>query len=108
MKESLKGYMTSLPIHGSRFPHRVQNILLRDYCTRFGYEYLFSMIEVSVRNGHHVLMNMIEESSNNGILFFSVAMLPQDFVIRKKSIRHIGSRKKSSLLFGTTFYVWKR
>ena len=94
MKQALKGYMTSLPIYGSRFPHRVQNILLSDYCKRFGYTYVFGVVEVSIHSSHHVLMSLLQDNSFDGLLFFSVAMLPQSSDIRH-AVYEILNRGKS-------------
>ena len=75
--KSLKGYMTSLEINGSRYPHRLQNILIREYCRRQSAAYLFSLTEVSVMGAYFVLSDLIRiKSQYDGVVFFSLTMLP--------------------------------
>ena len=76
-KKSLRGYMFSRPFYGMRYPHRVQNLMIREYCNRKGLVYQMSGIEVSVPNGHHVLWDIIaQQDAYDGIAFFSVYTLP--------------------------------
>ena len=73
MTKSLRGYMTSLELNGSRFPHRFQNMLIREYCIRLGFKYLYSLTEVSVPDAHLVLKDLVANSEQyDGIAFFSL------------------------------------
>ena len=84
-KKSLRGYMFSRPFYGIRYPHRVQNLMIREYCNRKGFLYQMSGIEVSVPNGHHVLWDILsQQNAYDGIAFFSVYTLPTTPEQRKR------------------------
>ena len=67
----LKGYSsTQLPV-----PIGVQNLVIRDYCRRLGYDY--SMSDVEFLQGHHVLQGMVWYIEGfDGICAYSMACMP--------------------------------
>lgn len=93
MTKKLKGYMTSLEVNGSRFPHRIQNILIREYCNRLNRTYLFSLTEVSVAGAHLVLKDLLSMSDQyDGVVFFSIYTLPKAPDLRREvyQLLHLG------------------
>lgn len=85
--------MTSLEVNGSRFPHRIQNILIREYCNRLNHTYLFSLTEVSVAGAHLVLKDLLSLSDHyDGVVFFSLYTLPNAPELRQEVYRliHLG------------------
>ena len=85
--------MTSLEVNGSRFPHRIQNILIREYCNRLNHTYLFSLTEVSVAGSHLVLKDLLSMSDQyDGLVFFSLYTLPIAPELRQEVYRltHLG------------------
>lgn len=80
-----RGYAFSAPIAGSTIPHRVQNLVLRTYAERHGLLFLLSVFEY-----HHEGSTMMLESlyetlpAIEGILFYSLNMLPADRAARER------------------------
>lgn len=95
MTKNLKGYMTSLEVNGSRFSHRIQNILIREYCTRIQSTYLFSLTEVSVLGAYFVLKDLLQiKEQYDGVVFFSLTMLPNQLEQRRAVYRLIEAQKE--------------
>lgn len=84
-RKGWRGYAFSAPIAGSTIPHRVQNLVLRTYAERHGLLFLLSVFEY-----HHEGSTMMLESlyetlpAIEGILFYSMNMLPADRVARRR------------------------
>ena len=69
---------------GERVPQHVQNIVIRDYCTKNSLKYLLSESEYSMEGSYHILNNLINNlSSVNGIVAYSIFQLPKDDFLRK-------------------------
>ena len=84
-RKGWRGYAFSAPIAGSTIPHRVQNLVLRTYAERHGLLFLLSVFEY-----HHEGSTMMLESlyetlpAIEGILFYSLNMLPADRAARER------------------------
>lgn len=87
-RKGWRGYAFSAPIAGSTIPHRVQNLVLRTYAERHGLLFLLSVFEY-----HHEGSTMMLESlygtlpSIDGVLFYSLNMLPKDRDARERLYR---------------------
>lgn len=93
--KSLKGYIFSRPFFGERAPQHVQNIVIRDYCKKNKYNFLMSATEYSFQESDHILSELIKNLKNyDGIIFYSLLQLPNDYVKRKKLYKKIFSQKK--------------
>lgn len=73
-----RGYITSQPVGGMAYPHKIQNLVVRDYCRRKGLPFLLSVTEGSVP-GSFMMMNALlqQTGSLGGIVLFSQFMLPK-------------------------------
>ena len=72
-----RGYIASRPVNGVPYPHRVQNLVIRDYCQRKGLHYLLSAAETSIPNGFMILNDVLAELDKlSGIVLFSQFLLP--------------------------------
>lgn len=92
--------MTSLEINGSRFPHRIQNILIREYCNRLEHSHLFSLTEVSVPGAHFVLKDLLSlKESYGGLVFFSLYMLPKNPALRHEVYKLVEEGKEIHFCF---------
>ena len=77
--------MVSLPVNGTQYPHRVQNLMLREYCDRHHLSYQMSGVELSVPGAHEVLKDIIAQKDQyEGILFFSLFSLPRSPELRQR------------------------
>ena len=85
MERILKGYLGSRAIYGVHYPHRVQNLMVREYSVRNGFQYGMSNIEVSITDSYLILLDMLDKyESYHAIGFFSIYLLPSDYEIRKR------------------------
>jgi sporadic carbohydrate cluster protein (TIGR04323 family) len=92
-KKGWRGYNFSRPIDGNSIPQRVQNLVIRNYCQQFGLEYLLSATEYEMENSYMILSTLYEELGTiEGIVFYSVHMLPRDASERKKIYENILGR----------------
>lgn len=73
-----RGYISSRPIRGTSFPHRVQNLVVRDYANRKGFVYKLSATEYAMPGCYMMLSGVLEELVTlEGIILFSLFMLPK-------------------------------
>lgn len=75
----MKGYMGSRPFFGVQYPHRVQNLMIREYAERNHFQYGMSDTELSIEHSAYILLDVLKkQNSYQAIGFFSVFLLPQD------------------------------
>lgn len=78
MKPRFRGYVFSRPFMGERVPQAVQNLVIRDYCTKKGFEFLLSSTEYAMPACHLILEQSIETiSAVDGIVMYSIFQLPE-------------------------------
>ena len=91
-RRGARGYIASRPIRGSVIPQRVQNLVIRDYCTRRGLVYLVSSAEYAMPECYMMLENVLRELPKlDAIVCFSVFMLPAQAVRRHELYARIFS-----------------
>ena len=61
MKKGYRGYVFSRPFMGQRQPSHIQNIVIRDYCRRYGLEYLLSATEYAMPHSFLLLYQTLDE-----------------------------------------------
>jgi sporadic carbohydrate cluster protein (TIGR04323 family) len=77
MAEGFRGYITSRPVNGVPYPHRIQNLVIRDYCQRKGLVFYLSATEVAVADSFMMLNDVLGTLGEiRGIVLFSQFMLP--------------------------------
>lgn len=77
-KLGYRGYITSRPIRGISYPHRVQNLVVRDCATRHNLDYKLSATEYAMPGCYMMLSDVLAElPSLEGIILFSLFLLPQ-------------------------------
>ncbi|MEG3857514.1 LIC12192 family sporadic carbohydrate cluster protein [Microcoleus sp. herbarium12] len=73
-----RGYITSRPVRGLNYPHRVQNLVVRDYATRHNLDYKLSATEYAMPGCYMMLSDVLAELPQlEGIILFSLFLLPQ-------------------------------
>ena len=81
---------------GERVPQHVQNLVIRDYCKKQGFQYLLSATEYAMANSHLILHHVLEELSKlDGIVFYSLFLLPEDKKERDRVINIILKKEKT-------------
>ena len=74
-----RGYIASRPVRGASTPQHVQNLVIRDYAARNGFEFKLSATEYAMAGCYLMLEAVLDELVTlDGIVLYSVFMLPQD------------------------------
>ena len=79
----LRGYIFARPFVGERAPQHVQNIILRDYCNRKGFELLLAATEYAMADSSMILESVLDDlDSVDGVVFYSLYQLPTQSKLR--------------------------
>ena len=94
-----RGYIFSRSINKNFIPQRVQNLVIRDFATRKKIFFKLSLTEYNMKNCYIMLNSLIKDVNKiDGIIFYSIEMLPTD---KKEALKLIDLflKKKKSLYF---------
>ena len=79
IEKGFRGYIFSRPFMEERVPQHVQNIVIRDYCSKKGIQYLLSATEYAMENSALILRQLVKEMpSIEGIVAYSIFQMPED------------------------------
>lgn len=86
MKNNIfKGYIASRNIQGHEIPQRIQNMVIRSYSEKKGKIFSLSATEYIMDNSFMILDSVVEDAEEyEAIVFYSLFMLPQNFLRRQK------------------------
>ena len=94
-EKGFRGYIFSRPFMEERVPQHVQNIVIRDYCSKKGIHYLLSATEYAMENSTLILRQLINDlPSIDGIVAYSIFQMPEDDTERQSIFNSILSSKK--------------
>lgn len=72
-----RGYIGSRGYFGADTPQHVQNLVVRDFCARSGFQFLLSATEYIMPSCYMILEDLVREAPRlNGIVCYSIFMLP--------------------------------
>jgi sporadic carbohydrate cluster protein (TIGR04323 family) len=95
LENSFRGYIFSRPFMEERVPQHVQNIVIRDYCSKKGIHYLLSATEYAMENSALILRQLINDLPFvDGIVAYSIFQMPEDDFERQSIFNSILSSKK--------------
>jgi len=95
IENGFRGYIFSRPFMGERVPQHVQNIVIRDYCSKKNLHYLLSATEYAMENSTLILKQLINDlPSISGIVAYSIFQMPEDDTERQTVFNKILSCKK--------------
>jgi len=95
IENSFRGYIFSRPFMEERVPQHVQNIVIRDYCSKKGIHYLLSATEYAMENSSLILRQLINDlTSVDGIVAYSIFQMPEDDAERQTIFHSILSSNK--------------
>ena len=95
IKKRLRGYIFSRPFMEERVPQHVQNIVIRDYCSKNNIQYLLSATEYAMEKSTLMLRQLITElPSIDGIVAYSIFQMPEDDAERQSIFNSVLSLKK--------------
>ena len=78
-----------------RVPQHVQNIIIRDYCTKKNIHYLLSATEYAMESSSLILKQLINDlPSINGIVAYSIFQMPEEDTERRSIFSKIISLNK--------------
>ena len=60
--KKLRGYIFSRPFLGERVPQHIQNLVLREYCSRKKLQFLLSFVEYRFENSSLMLEKVLNET----------------------------------------------
>jgi len=93
--KNVRGYNFSRPFMGERVPQHVQNIVIKDFCTKNKLNFLLSATEYSMKNSSYILNELINDLDNlYGIVAYSIFQLPESEKKRKEMLQIIIKKKK--------------
>ena len=94
-KKIFRGYIFSRRIEGNLIPQRVQNLVIKDYCERHKLFFKLSATEYKMENCYLMLKSVLKNvSSVDGIVFYSIFMLPNLKKERLSIFKSILKKKK--------------
>jgi sporadic carbohydrate cluster protein (TIGR04323 family) len=94
-KIQLRGYIFAREIENNIISHKVQNLVIRDFCKNNDFSFLLSSVEYKMKNSFLILEDIIKELPKiNGIVMFSMFQLPLKDEERKKIYKKIFNKKK--------------
>ena len=80
-----RGYISSRPFGGERAPQHVQNLVIRTYCERNGFQYLLSATELAMADCFLMLEQLLDGIETlDGIVCYSLQQLPNDGIKRRQ------------------------
>jgi len=95
IEKRFRGYIFSRPFMEERVPQHVQNIVIRDYCSKKGIQYLLSATEYAMENSALTLRQLVKDlSSIDGIVAYSIFQMPEDDTERQSIFNSVLSLKK--------------
>ena len=94
-KKIFRGYIFSRRIEGNLIPQRVQNLVIKDYCERYKLFFKLSATEYKMENCYLMLKSVLKNvSSIDGIVFYSIFMLPNIKKERLSIFKSVLKKKK--------------
>lgn len=77
-RHGYRGYNGSRAYCGLDFPQNVQNLLIRNYCQKYGYTFLLSASEYTMPGCYMIFEELLASAHHlEGIVLFSIFMLPE-------------------------------
>ena len=93
--KGFRGYIFSRPFMEERVPQHVQNIVIRDYCSKKNIQYLLSSTEYAMENCALMLRQLVKDlPSIDGIVAYSIFQMPEDDYERQSVFNSVLSLKK--------------
>lgn len=82
--KKFRGYIFSRDFLGERAPQHIQNIVIRDYCSKKNIQFLLSSVEYAMPNSSIIFQQLLNELKViDGIVAYSMFQLPNSEKIRE-------------------------
>lgn len=87
--------MFSRPIGDHRVPQHIQNLTIRNHAAKYNLSYLLSGVEYRMDDCYLMLNQIIDELDElEGIILYSLFMLPSDFGQRQMIVKEVLGKGK--------------
>lgn len=105
--KKVRGYISSRDINSNFISHKIQNLVIRDFCNNCNLRYLLSSVEHKMKNSYFVLNMVLNEINKiDGIVMYSIFQLPKNERERIK-IFNVMIKKKKILCFALENIILK-
>ena len=95
IENGFRGYIFSRTFMEERVPQHVQNIVIRDYCSKKNMQYLLSATEYAMDNSAVMLRQLVKDlPSIDGIVAYSIFQMPENDEERQSIFSSILIAKK--------------
>ena len=93
--KKVRGYNFSRSFMGERVPQHVQNIVIKDFCSKNKLNFLLSATEYSMTSSSYILSQLVNDLDGLlGIVAYSIFQLPENDKKRKEILKKILKKKK--------------
>lgn len=90
-----KGYIFSREINGNFIPQRVQNLVIKEFCNKKNFFFKLSSTEYIMNDCFYMLKALLKESKSiDGVVFYSIDMLPKNKKLRLSLLTNFIKKKK--------------
>jgi sporadic carbohydrate cluster protein (TIGR04323 family) len=106
--KTFKGYISSRKLSdGNYVPQKIQNMTIRNVCERYNVKYELSAAEYIFNNSFIMLQNIIDRSlkKNDGIIFYSIFQLPEEYKKRNIYLDQIIKKKKQIIFSNEKLFI---
>ena len=94
MKNNISGYINLRPFNGSTLSSTLQNVVMRDFCIKNGFNFNISPSEFIFNNSYTQLNSLLNSKSILGVVMCSIFMLPKNIEERLKLYKLANKNKK--------------
>ena len=98
MKNNISGYINLRPFNGSTLSSTLQNVVMRDFCIKNGFNFNISPSEFIFNNSYTQLNSLLNSKSILGVVMCSIFMLPKNIEERLK-IYKLANKNKKKMYF---------
>ena len=86
-QKEYRGYVFSRSIGAHRVPQHIQNLVIRNHAQKYSLHFLLSGVEHRMNSSYVMLNQLLDDSKDiDGIIIYSMFMLPRQREIRNKMI----------------------
>lgn len=98
MKNNISGYINLRPFNGSTLSSTLQNVVMRDFCIKNGFNFNISPSEFIFNNSYTQLNSLLNSKSILGVVMCSIFMLPKN-IEERLILYKLANKNKKKMYF---------
>ena len=103
-----RGYISSRPFRGHHAPQRVQNLVIRSYCSSHNMTLLLSATEYAMPDSFLILEDLVKHIATlDGIVLYSMLQLPHEEDFRNRIVCNVIDAEKTLHFASESFSITK-